>query len=519
MRRDRGQRRRRDGERAVGAWRSGPSAVAALAVAALLLSGCAPAVDDSASAVQAQSFPGVYAQTVEWGECGEDFWMTDGTRERLAEAGAPVETFECGTVEAPLDWNRPESHETIELAAVRIPSTGKGRPIGTLLSNPGGPGESGIRLAYSLTMSDGFAEAFEHYDLIGFDPRGIGRSTPVECESFSNIFELDIAACAKEHPLARSMGTSQVARDMELLRHLSGDDEMHYLGYSYGTMLGATYATLFPERVGRMILDSASAANWAGPTDSFDQSAAIAREIVELLAGCGGEYEVSACPVTGEDALLELMGRFEEQPLVASDGTEVTGGTVYGYLTSSLYQGRAGREDALDLLAGVVADDQGAVDALAEAMGDGGAQVGLAGMVVRCHSFPEDVDLLETLDHIEAEGMPKLMGGPELTDDNLRPYMELACDALPGHGDDITDTFSGSPDAPILVIGITGDHATPYQGAQQLTRELGNARLLTLEGHGHGASYAGRSSCADQAATAYLLRGKLPAEGAVCTDD
>jgi homoserine acetyltransferase len=112
-----------------------------------------------------------------------------------------------------------------------------------------------------------------------------------------------------------------------------------------------------------------------------------------------------------------------------------------------------------------------------------------------------------------------MLGGPEIDDEALLPWIDLSCDALPESGDDITDSFSGSPDAPILVIGVLGDHATPYEGSEQLVRELGNARLLTLDGHGHGASYLGRSSCVNDATTAYLLEGELPEPGAVCESD
>ena len=499
--------------------RWGTLTAAVAAVVALGISGCTPVTDSSESALQVERFPSVYAQTIEWGACGDDFGLDDEKFERLTDRGAPVETYECAMIEAPLDWNATSNHKTIELAAVRIPATRSGEQIGSLLGNPGGPGGSGLDLAYGLPTVQGFESVLEQYDLVGFDPRGIGRSTPAQCADVSDIFELNLATCADEHPIALSMGTSQVARDMDLLRALLGDDTLHYLGYSYGTMLGATYSTLFPERVGRMILDSASASDWASPIGSFNQSAAITREVTAMIDDCGTEYEVATCPIEGVDGLGSMIVEINETPLVASDGTEVYGQTIYGYLTTALYKPQVGRELVLDHIGRAVTGDQEAIDDIAEAMQSGGAAVSLDGTIVRCHSFPEDPNLMGLVEHIEEAGLPELMGGPEINDDTLRPFVDLTCDALPNSGDDITDTFTGSPDAPILVIGITGDHATPYEGAQQMVRELGNARLLTLEGHGHGASFANRSTCADDFATDYLLTGELPPKDAVCTDD
>ena len=491
---------------------------ATLAAAALVLTGCTSAPDTSESARQADAFPGVYAQTVEWGACGDDFGLDATTAAALEEQGAPVETFQCGMIEAPLDWNNPSSHETIELAVVHVPSTGAGEPIGTLLSNPGGPGESGLSLAFQITTKSAFGAVREQYDMLGFDPRGIGRSTPVGCTDVSDLKEINLATCAAENPIALSMGTSQVARDMELLRSLMRDDTMHYLGYSYGTTLGATYSTLFPERVGRMILDSAQASNWSSPIGSFNQSFAIAEQMDAMLDGCGTTYEVTLCPPDAR-SFPQKVAELDAAPLLATDGTDVTGNSLTGYLISALYQHQVGRELALELAGAVVAGEQGAIDALAEQMRGGGAAVTLDGTIVKCHSFPEDPDLVGLLERVDELGIPPLLGGPDVNDDTLREFVSVACDALPNSGDDITESFSGSPDAPILVIGITGDHATPFEGAQQMVNELGNARLLTLDGTGHGASFMNRSTCADDFATAYLLTGELPPKDTVCTDD
>ena len=187
-----------------------------------------------------------------------------------------------------------------------------------------------------------------------------------------------------------------------------------------------------------------------------------------------------------------------------------------GYITSALYQGTAGRELALTTLSAALAQNQVSIDAIAEEMAGGGSSVDLSGSLVRCHSFPADPKLPELVDYINEVGLPDALGGPEINDETLRPWLNLECDAMPNSGDDITGPFSGSPTAPILVVGLLSDHATPYAGSQKLVDELGNATLLTLDSVGHGGSYSDKSSCVDEYTTAYLVKGKLPAKGTVC---
>lgn len=501
--------------------RIAPLTVAATAAAALLLSGCAPegsAPAHSESAQQQRAFPAIYEQELEWRPCGGDEEAAAELEGSLRAAGARIDGMGCATIEVPLDWNDPAGDETIELRAVFIPATGEGEPIGTLLSNPGGPGASGIEFTVGMTIDAHSAALQEQYNFLGFDPRGIGESSPLGCESESSILELDLARCAEEAPLAESMGSAQVARDMELMRHLLGEDQLHYAGFSYGTVIGATYVTLFPERVGRVMLDSAWPSDWSSPLGGYQQQEAFAWLTADLLEQCGVLYQVDACPLTSGDALRERMAALDAAPLVASDGTEVDGRMINNYLESGLYNLQAGRERVLDTLARALAGEQTAVDALAEAMADGGAKVGLAGMVVRCLSSPRDPGIMKLYRHIEEHGLPEALGGPEITDETLKPWLNLACDALPDSGEDYM-MFSNASEQPVLVFGITGDHATPYAGAQQMVDELGNATLVTVEGRGHIATFNGRSACADEIANAYLLRGELPAEGTVCADD
>lgn len=506
---------------------------AALA-AVLVCTGCAAgtgggggtAASDSpadAAAQQAATFPDVYAQEVTWRDCTADDGLDAGTAAALKDADVAPKSIRCGTVIAPFDWEDPADADRIELAIVHVPATGA-QSLGTLFGNPGGPGERGVDYTIGMPLSPGFDEVMERYDLLGFDPRGVGDSTPLDCDGAgSELPVVQMASCIAENPIAHTMGTSQVARDMELLRSLMGAERLDYLGYSYGTMLGATYSTLFPERVGRMVLDSAENAQWANLIHTFDQHVAIANATVALATSCRTAYkdEVEVCPFVDEESLLTVLNQLDEEPLVASDGIQIDGSALSAILTSTLYASHFERGRVLDQIALALFGDQEAIDELGSPLTDSDGTVDLAMSIISCHSFPIEPDVPGLLEHIRKTGVPRLLGGPEITDDVLAPFVDITCYTLPESGLDITDTFSfDAPDAePILVIGITGDHATPYPYAQALVEELGNARLLTLDGQGHAASYSGRSSCIDTAVTQFLLDGELPSEGTVCRDD
>lgn len=551
--------------------RSRAALAAGAAALALLLSGCAgpgelvrdpgpTELEGTESARQAAAFPEVYTQSIDWGGCGPEHSLTDERAERLERDGASPDLFECAWVEAPLDWSDPESIETIELAVVRVPATGEAAPLGPLFGNPGGPGESGLDLMYGLSAEPLFAEVAENYDLIGFDPRGIGVSSPLQCEpdlgdeqsdvTEGEQFEAALRACAEQDPLAQSMGTSQVARDMELLRALLEADWFDYFGISYGTVLGATYSTLFPERVGRMVLDSAAGADWASPRGDFDQSIAFAEQLTEMVVGCENAPERAsgdACPFDSVDEMLDAEHRLNDEPLTAGardDAVKVDGGMLRGYLEDALYENAEDRAAALDTVARALdGDTEAATDILEGPGGDAdpgpdadpdpdpeqeevedadaetsGSNIGLSGEIVSCHSAPVGPDRDELRRHVDATEIPEVLGGDDEREMLVKAYSAPRCGEVSWRGGE-PEAFSGSPDAPILVIGVTGDHATPYAESERLVDELGNAVLLTLEASAHAAAYLGRSACIDDAVTAFLLEGELPAPGTVCELD
>ena len=474
-----------------------------------------PLYDEGAR--QKSAFASLYQQEIGWQECDEQYDFDASVSEQFNGLGLGANDLRCAMVTAPLNWDDASNAETIQIAVNRLRSAAE-TPIGTLVTNPGGPGEGGLNLTYTLPIAPKFDAVTAAYDLVGFDPRGVGRSTPTICAEPSGNSSVDLARCAAANPVANYMGTSQVARDIELVRTLIGAEKLNYLGYSYGTVLGATYATLFPDTVDRMVLDSAIDSQWASARQEFDQNVAIASAISELLAGCEASEVHGACPSTAA-ALGDVMSKLDATPLLASDRTEVAGESLHSYLVTALYERNTGRQSALDTVSRALAGEQSAIDDLARESAAGGSMIDLTGNLIECHSFPTDPDVVALIEHMQATGIPASMGGPEFTQEILDEFVDLSCFALRGVGDDITDSFSGPTGQPVLVIGITGDHATPYGSSQRLVQELGNARLLTLEGHGHAATFVDRSSCADDATVAYLIDGIVPREGTVCKDD
>lgn len=484
---------------------------------------------------QATLFVDYYTQTITWGPC-EGYGVADHVDpDELSAAGMKLSDIECAQISAPEDWRRPTSPQSITLTLSRIPA--KGASKGVILGNPGGPGDGGTWMW--LTHAS-HAPDLRAFDLIGFDPRGIGLSSPVTCQSNAEDIGEQLAECAQEDPLVESMGTLQVARDMELMRHLLGQEKTNFLGYSYGTILGATYATLFPEKTGRMVLDSAENSAWASPLHSAEQTLAIAASLQRLGQRCQTIYQpeglVSACPFVDDTSLQAILVGLDDTPLV---GTRMTIGSdeFLTALIDTLYYPDADRALLLDLIAGALAGDQESIDGLVEfidlqsaseedpdAPGQDAQSAGageepehdLSMQIVTCHSTPRGNSRPQVEERLKDITLPAF-----LTLEDLLPVPgEEMCDHVPFTGSDITDSFSAPSVAePLLVIGITGDHATPYVFADDLVEELGLAVLLTVEGDSHAVSFSGQSACVDQTVSAYFTSGKLPEAGARCQLD
>ncbi|MCH9679610.1 MAG: alpha/beta hydrolase, partial [Actinomycetia bacterium] len=278
-----------------------------------------PAAADEANADLAR----FYGQTVTWGPCDD---VAGGS--------------ECGTVAVPMDYRNP-SGRTLDLAVLRILASGNAR--GSLLVNPGGPGAGGVDFAeYLSTVIDSDVRAV--YDIVGFDPRGVGQSAPVTCLTdkqilrwnrtditpdtarerrtlFSRADRISQGCLDRDPALARSVGTANTVRDMDILRGVLGDDELNWFGFSYGTELGALYAQRFPDRVGRMVLDGAVDPSLNAMEVSEDQSAGFQRALARFASDCAQRSNCIATTQAGVlSAINRLLVQLDQSPL-SSDGS------------------------------------------------------------------------------------------------------------------------------------------------------------------------------------------------------
>ncbi|MGH8893903.1 MAG: alpha/beta hydrolase [Actinomycetes bacterium] len=443
--------------------------------------------------------------------------------------------FECSRLEVPVDYGTPAGR-TISVAVVRLPASGEAK--GALVLNPGGPGGSGVDYARAAEAVVSRAVR-DRYDIVGFDPRGVARSAPLSCltdEQLDAFLAIDGSpddpgeeqaldrewrklgqGCAARRPLLTAhVGTRDVARDLDVLRAALGERRLKYLGKSYGTYIGTTYAELFPRRVGRFVLDGQLDPAASGAEIAFGQAAGFHRAFRAFLADC---VERSSCPLSGgvdaaQAQVSQLLDAVDADPLRGERGRPVTQALAVLGVAAALYD-----EGSWPLLR----------EAIAEARrGDGSTFLGLAD-----HYSDRGPDGTYTTNAVEALYAVNCLDRPEAaTLDEFRAAAERAEAASPLFGAFIA--WGGLPCAswpappqgtphpvaaegarPILVVGTTRDPATPYEWARSVARRLENGRLLTLVGDGHTA-YRQGSSCIDRAVDRYLLDGKLPARGTRC---
>lgn len=507
-------------------------ALALLTGGAMLLAGCTlpgqegALPEDLRTAAPEESLPPVdpalerfTGQELEWEDC---------------EGG------QCATLDVPLDHDRPAG-ETVSLAVFRAPAKDADRRIGSLLVNPGGPGSSAVEYARAADQVVGTAVR-EGYDVVGLDPRGVGSSEPVDClddagmDAFiGGVEDPDSAAGRKrgqrqvaafvegcERDIGKGLAevtTETAARDLEILRAVLGDSQLHYLGKSYGTTLGATYAELFPERVGAMVLDGVLPTDLDAVEMGVGQAEGFERATNAFLGWC---VEEGDCPLGGDreaavDGLKELLEEAETDPLPVRGHGAVTELTV-GWATYGVASGMYSETSWPALRA-----------ALRQARdGDGSGLMGLAGQYADRH--PDGgyaSNLMEAFTVYTCNDRPAGAGGRsraevEAAYDEAAPlWGELmrgegsVCEDWPVTPDEpFTARAEGS--APILVVGTTRDPATPYEWAEEVAGELENGRLLRFDGDGHTA-YRRGNACVDRAVDAYLLSGTVPeGEDASC---
>ena len=441
-------------------------------------------------------------------------------------------TFFCGRLQVPLDYADPTGKK-ITLEIIKVHDSDNTASTGSLLVNPGGPGGSGLDLVAGLSaqVSDSL---LTHFDLVGFDPRGVGLSAPIECttnaqkdalnSSSPQILTATGFALAKQQ--AQSVAASclskygatladyntvNTARDMDLIRQAVGDQQMNYLGFSYGTELGAQYAHLFPGRIRAFVLDGA-VDPLTGPITSFaDQLKGFEGAFDQFAANC---LTLPACSPLGNprQVVYGIVRKAFQSPLPTGTSRRLTENLALTGVLDALYSQSQWPKLAQALSSGQNGDGSGLLalaDDYNQRYADGTySNIADANLTISCNDSapgPTDATVRATAVAWAKEyPMFGLWAAPSL----------LSCQSWQP-----VRTVPPLPTAPtpatVLVIGNLHDPATPYQGAIDLTKTLGHARLLTWNGEGH-TSYLQGSSCIDNDVNNYLISAALPAPNTTC---
>ncbi len=466
--------------------------------------------------------------------------------------------FQCGTVQVPIDYDKSDGG-AISIALVRLPATDPAHRIGSLFLNPGGPGGSGVDFtlfAGPFLYSD---EVRARFDLVGFDPRGIIRSTALRCfgnpKQWGPFFTpftfpstpeeeqiwiksdlyLDANCAQRGGRIADHMSTANVARDLDFLRQAVGDDKLTYAGYSYGTMIGQTYANMFPENVRAIIIDGVldpiawTTGSGDGSTVPFStrlhSDLGAQATLMEFFRLCDAGAANCAFAPNSAARFAALAAKLKVKPIVIilPDGStlNLNYSILIGITLGAMYDSSSW-ESFAELLAFI---ESQTLDPAA-----------LGAKLQRFLSVPSYI-AKRGFPHYQnfVEGFPAVACADS---DNPHSYSawSKAADAAPGYfgriwtwvssicaawprsdADRYMGPFNKRTANPVLVIGNLFDPATRYEGAVTASKLLPNSRLLTVHGWGHTSLFL--SQCADAAAVHYLVDLTLPAPGTVCEQD
>ena len=481
----------------------------------------------------------VYNQTIDWKDC------SDGTA-----------SFQCGMVTVPLDYDHPDG-QTITIALKKLPASDGNAEHGSLFFNPGGPGGSGVE---AMTSAPRVSEELRAaYDIIGFDPRGVGQSTPITCWTNDEIKQYlanpsddagptnplkgitstnnpaqdkidrgtaNAARCAQHSQvpeLLDHVGTRDVARDLDILRATNSNTKLNYLGISYGTRIGAIYADLFPGHVGRVVLDSAvdpSKREIDSITETVAFKEGVLRQYVEHCQAQDG------CPLTGstDEAVAQLaafVDGLDKNPLTApdSDATINTQDATaiiqqhavaqpnWDALTAMLTPAMTNHDGTLMVKAKQNSSDLSPETTVEEVVSQANEQIMLAAVI--CNDNP---DAGSTASDWDAQTAAEKKSYPFFG--GTSSAMDAYCRGWGHQGKTPPQETRAKGSDPILVVGITGDVQTLYSWAQSLAGQLDNGHLFTIKGYGHGGAIG---SCATATTIGFLVNGTVPAEGATCT--
>ncbi|MFJ9415326.1 alpha/beta hydrolase [Streptomyces sp. NPDC101227] len=458
--------------------------------------------------------------------------------QKLSWHACGVAGFECATMKAPLDYDQPGAG-TIKLAVARKKATGPGSRLGSLMVNPGGPGGSAIDYLQQYAPQPAAVRA--RYDMVAMDPRGVGRSTPVEClsdkqmdrytqtdqtpDSSAEVNKLATSyrdfskGCeSRSGKLLPHVSTIEAARDMDMLRAVLGDKKLTYVGASYGTFLGATYAGLYPTHTGRLVLDGAMDPELDARTTNVNQTAGFNTAFTSFAADC---IKHKDCPLGTKDTadagnrLSAFFKRLDAHPAETGQARKLTESLATTGVIAAMYD-----EQSWPTLRVALAQAQKGNGRALLALSDSYFERDAAGHysnqmyanpAVNCLDLPP---AFTNADEVRA-ALPAFRKASPVFGDAFA-WSALNCAYWPVKHSGNARSIPAKGAAPIVVVGTTRDPATPYTWAKGLSRQLSTATLLTYDGDGHTA-YGRGSDCIDTAINTYLLDGTVPPKNKRCT--
>ncbi|WP_371872369.1 alpha/beta hydrolase [Streptomyces caniferus] len=498
-----------------------------LAAAAVLVLLGAFVGTPGATAADDPDLTSFYQQKLAWEHCGKDLRNSAGTDSASQPPGFRGR-LECARLEVPRDYRHPEQ-STMQVQLIRLKATGPGKRLGSLVINPGGPGASGVN--YLIDSGSAFARLGQRYDIVSFDPRGTGHTDPVSCgsklapppgngdDSLAAKEKRINEACGRySGGLLRWVGTPDVARDMDVLRAAVRADKLNYLGFSYGTKLGAVYAHEFPHKVGRMVLDSVEDPTKNTWQTALSQARGFQRALDDFAADCTHRPD---CPLgtdarKAQDQLRDWYGKLSDHPMKAKG--ETVDETSYVYALREAMYSRSDWPALRQALAQLRRGDASGVLRLSEAGGSSAARVP-ARRVGQDELPPQDqlalraIACRDTSERYDEGDYPRaereLTKASPLFGPDIAPTL-LDCYSWPVAGDDASREVAAHDAPRMLLVATTNDPATPYQGAFNMARELGNSSVvLTFRGEGH-AAYTTGDPCVQRRVDDFLLNGTLP---------
>jgi pimeloyl-ACP methyl ester carboxylesterase len=517
-------------------------------VAALLLAGCNAKKSDPAAAPSGsasgpasivaggdgRSDPGAYASALHWTDLSKQI------NKALSSGGAkPARklTFARATMKVPLNWADMAPGKQVSLTVLRVRAVSQHDRIGSLVINPGGPGDAATEAALELAAGELPAAILDRFDIVGFDPRGVGLSDPIKCiPTKQKNAELSLPAdptsdaawsaqladstkvadeCAKIYGSDLTYySTAETVRDMEALRAKLGDQKLTYLGYSYGTLLGAQYAAAYPDKVRALVLDGAVDPTIDTVDDDKTQAAGFQLAFSHYAASCtklGTRCKLGADPL---GFVQQLMAKTDAKPIRSGDASDkrtANDGAVFLAVISALYD-----QTQWPTLTSALVDASKGDAAGILALDDDYTQRQPNG------SYTNFEDAIDTISCADTVDRPSIAEGRTLQPewDAANPLFGGSAAANVG----FCSLWKAPADTPIeivnnhaptvLVVGTTGDPATPISGARHLAALLGSGDLLVWEGDGHTA-YP-KTRCVTAAVDAYLIDLTAPAAGTTC---